>query len=105
MACLSSRIPYGTPVDIEVLKRIDAAETFLHDLGFRQLRVRHHDTIARIEVSPEDILRLTEPRVRAEVVQKLRDLGYLYVTLDLAGYRMGSLNEAVPLLARRAKSL
>ena len=57
------------------------------------------------EVSPEDIPRLTEPQVRVAVVQKLRDLGYLYVTLDLAGYRMGSLNEAVPLLARRAKSL
>ena len=104
MACLSSRIPYGTPVDIEVLKRIDAAETFLHDRGFRQLRVRHHDTIARIEVSPEDLLRLAEPQLRAAVVQKLRELGYLYVTLDLAGYRMGSLNEAVPVLARRANS-
>lgn len=104
MACLSSRIPYGTPVDIAVLKRIDAAETFLHDLGFRQLRVRHHDTIARIEVSPEELLRLAEPQVRAAVVQKLRELGYLYITLDLAGYRMGSLNEAVPVLARRSIS-
>lgn len=103
MACLSSRFPYGTPLDLEALRRIDAAEAFLHDLGFRQLRVRHHDRIARIEVEPEDLARLVVGETRETIVRKLRELGYLYVTLDLAGYRMGSMNEAAPALARRRK--
>lgn len=95
MACLSSRFPYGTPIDLESLRRIDTAETFLRGLGFRQLRVRHHDSIARIEVEPVDLPRLLEPQVRDQVVRKLRELGYLYITLDLVGYRSGSLNEAL----------
>ena len=102
MACLSSRFPYGTPIDVESLRRIDTAETFLRGLGFRQLRVRHHDRIARIEVEPEDLPRLIESQVRDQVVRKLRELGYLYITLDLTGYRSGSLNEAVPHLTRKA---
>lgn len=101
LACLSSRFPYGTPIDLEAIGRIDAAEMFLHDLGFGQVRVRHHDKIARIELDPAEIARLTDPEVRGAVHRRLKELGYLYVTLDLAGYRTGSLNEAVPHLPRR----
>ena len=96
-ACLASRIPYGTPVTIEALERISAAEEFLRSLGLRQLRVRHHQDIARIESDDAGLEILI--RHRNAVVEKLKALGYLYVALDLAGYRSGSLNEA---LARRA---
>lgn len=95
MACLASRIPYGTPVSIEALHRIGQAEAFLRSLGFRQVRVRHHDTIARIEVEPSDLPRLIEPGLRARIVEALKVIGYRYVTVDLAGYRAGSLNEAL----------
>lgn len=94
-ACLSSRIPYGTTVTVEALTRVARAESHLRALGFRQLRVRHHDTIARIEVGPEEFARLAEDGVRRGVVEHFRSLGYLYVTLDLAGYEMGSLNKAL----------
>ena len=97
MACLSSRIPYGTPVTVETLGRIGDAEAYLRSLGLRQLRVRHHEDVARIETD-EAGLELLISR-RAEVVEQLKALGYLYVTLDLAGYRSGSLNAA---LGRRA---
>ena len=93
MACLSSRIPYGTPVTIEALDRIGEAEAYLRSLGLRQLRVRHHEDVARIETD-EAGLELLIAR-RAEVVERLKALGYLYVTLDLAGYRSGSLNAAL----------
>ncbi|MCL6594191.1 MAG: ATP-dependent sacrificial sulfur transferase LarE [Alicyclobacillus sp.] len=93
LACLSSRIPYGQRITLEKLSRIDQAEFFLQQLGFRQVRVRHHEQLARIEVPPEDLPQLVE--VAAMVVQKLRGLGFTYVTLDLQGYRSGSLNEAV----------
>ena len=94
-ACLSSRIPYGTTVTVEALTRVARAESHLRALGFRQLRVRHHDTIARIEVGPEDFARLGDDETRRGVVERFRSLGYLYVTLDLAGYEMGSLNKAL----------
>ena len=94
-ACLSSRLPYGTTVTVEALTRVARAESHLRALGFRQLRVRHHDTIARIEVGPEDFARLADDDVRRGVVERFRELGYLYVTLDLAGYEMGSLNKAL----------
>ena len=94
-ACLSSRIPYGTTVTVEALTRVARAESHLRALGFRQLRVRHHDTIARIEVGPEDFARLGDDETRRGVVEHFRSLGYLYVTLDLAGYEMGSLNKAL----------
>ena len=93
MACLSSRIPYGTPVTVEALGRIGDAEAYLRSLGLRQLRVRHHEDVARIETD-EAGLELLIAR-RAEVVERLKALGYLYVTLDLAGYRSGSLNAAL----------
>ena len=94
-ACLSSRIPYGTPVTVEALKSIADAEEFLHGLGFRQLRVRHHGTVARIEVEPEDFPALIEHTTRERIAEKLRSFGYSYVTLDLQGFRSGSLNEVL----------
>jgi len=95
MACLSSRLPYGTPVTVEALGRVEAAEAFLRSLGVRQVRMRHHDDVARIEVEPQDMAVLIEQRER--VVARLKELGYRYVTLDLAGFRSGSLNDVLVL--------
>ena len=91
-ACLSSRIPYGTRIEPEILIRLDEAERFLKNLGFRQVRVRHHDTIARIEVDPSEIARLASSEIRETVVSKFKNLGYTYTTLDMQGYRTGSMN-------------
>ena len=102
MACLSSRFPYGTPIELEGLAKVEKAEAVLRGLGFRQLRVRHHGTIARIEVDPAEIARLVEPNVRDTIVREFKRAGYLYVTLDLGGYRMGSMNEALPNLTAKA---
>jgi uncharacterized protein len=93
--CLSSRVQYGERITPEKLARIDAAETFLRELGFRVCRVRHHDNLARIEVPPDEIARLAAPSIRAQVESKLRALGYQYVTLDLRGFRSGSMNEVL----------
>ncbi|HAL47296.1 MAG: ATP-dependent sacrificial sulfur transferase LarE [SAR202 cluster bacterium] len=101
-ACLSSRIPYGTPVSVEALERIAKAEEFLHGLGIAQLRVRHHDTVARIEVEPEDFATLTEPDNRDRIGAYFRSIGYSYVTLDLEGFRSGSLNEVLAKLRKKA---
>lgn len=90
--CLASRIPYGTEVTADIISRIAAGEAFLKEQGFRQVRLRHHGTIARIEVAEAELPRLLDPSLRAAVVQKITSLGYDYVTLDLKGYRMGSLN-------------
>jgi len=100
LACYSSRIPYGTPVTVEALRQIGRAERALRALGLRQVRVRHHDRVARIEIAPSEFARLLDDTFRAQVVASVREAGYLYVTLDLAGYRTGSLNEA--LLRKRA---
>lgn len=89
-ACLASRIPYGTPVTVQVLSQVEQAENALSSLGLRQLRVRHHKDIARIEVTEADFTTLLAHRL--EVVEALKKAGYKYVTLDLAGYKMGSLN-------------
>jgi uncharacterized protein len=94
-ACYSSRIPYGAPVTREALLRVGRAERALLALGFRQARVRHHDDVARIEIDPAEFPRLLDDTFRAEVVTAIRAAGYLYVTLDLMGYRTGSLNEAL----------
>jgi uncharacterized protein len=94
-ACLSSRIPYGMPVTVEALSRVEAAEGVLRRLGFRQVRVRHHDTMARVEIGQEEFSRMLEPKLREEIVDQLKRVGYHYVTLDLAGYRTGSMNEAL----------
>ena len=101
-ACLSSRIPYGTMVTVEALTQIAEAEEYLHSLGIRQLRVRHHDTVARIEVEPEDFLTLSSEEVRTEVVSKFREIGYSYVTLDLQGFRSGSLNEILARIGKKS---
>jgi uncharacterized protein len=95
-ACLSSRFPYGTPILRENLNRVDAAETFLRDHGFRRFRVRFHDTsTARVEVDPTEIPRLVQEPFREELVARLKQLGFTYVTLDLQGYRTGSMNEVL----------
>ena len=99
-ACLSSRIPSGTTVSVEALTRIAKAEEFLHGLGIKQLRVRHHDTVARIEVEPEDFITLTEEDVRVRVTEYFRSIGYSYVTMDLDGFRSGSLNEVLAALRK-----
>jgi uncharacterized protein len=92
LACLASRIPYGTRIEPAMLRRLDEAEGFLKDLGFRQVRVRHHGDIARIEVEPQEIGRLAESEIRRLVSDKFKALHYLYTTLDLNGYRTGSMN-------------
>jgi len=93
MACLASRIPYGQGVSSEKLSRIEHAEYVLKDLGFVQCRVRDHDTIARIEVPADDVIRAAE--LRQTLVDQLKALGYAYVTLDLQGFRSGSMNETI----------
>lgn len=92
-ACLASRVPYGTALTPEVLRQVEHAEDALRALDFDQLRVRHHGDIARIEVPPDDIPRLTDEATRCKIVAELRLAGYRYVTVDLMGYRVGSLNE------------
>ena len=94
-ACLSSRIPYGTPVSVEALTRIGKAEEFLRGLGIGQLRVRHHGTVARIEVTPADFPALLDEEIRKSIGQHFRSIGYAYVTLDLEGFRSGSMNEVL----------
>jgi len=95
MPCLSSRVPYGEPITPAKLERIDNAERFLRELGFRECRVRHHHDLARIEVPPADVERFADPQLRARVDERLRALGFQYVTIDLRGFRSGSLNEAL----------
>ncbi len=92
-ACLASRFPYGIPITRDALTQIDQAEQFIRRLGVKQLRVRHHNTIARIEVDPSDFPLMIEKR--SEIVARLRELGYTYVALDLNGYRMGSMNKVL----------
>jgi len=89
MACLASRIPHGTPVTIERLGQVERAEAALRSLGFRSVRVRHHETIARIELPPDERVRLLDVAVGASVVQAVKAAGYQYVVLDLEGYRPG----------------
>lgn len=96
-ACLSSRIPYFSEVTDEKLRMIEQAESALRTLGFKVCRVRHHDTIARIELGRSEIGRALEPEIADAIDRELRALGYQHVTVDLRGYRMGSLNEALRL--------
>lgn len=93
--CLSSRIAYGTPVTPEALARIEACEKILREKGFREVRVRHHDRLARIEVGRGEIERLLDAPLRDEIVRRFKAAGYVYVTVDLAGFRSGSGNEAL----------
>lgn len=96
-ACLSSRIPYGHEVTDERLRQIERAEGVLRELGFRIFRVRHHDDTARLEIAKAEMPRALDPDVNARLVSALKALGYQYVSLDLQGYRLGSLNEALRL--------
>ena len=89
MACLASRIPHGIPVTIERLGQVERAEAALRSLGFRSVRVRHHETIARIELPPDERARLLDPTIASQVVQGIKAAGYQFVVLDLEGYRLG----------------
>ena len=91
--CLASRIAYGLEVTEQRLKQVDEAENFLRTLGLVEFRVRHHDIIARIEVNPQDIVKVTAEPVRSQIVDKMKLLGFKFVTVDLQGYRCGSLSE------------
>ena len=97
LACLSSRFPYGTEIDLDSLKQIAQAEAYLRSQGFKQVRVRHHGQIARIEVESEEIERLLDPDFRRTLAVRLKSYGYSYVTVDLEGYRTGSMNETLDL--------
>ena len=94
-ACLSSRFPYGQLITLEKLSTVEQAEQFLRDRGIRVFRVRHHEKIARVEVLPADMPRLLEEPLRHEMVHRFKALGFSYVTLDLAGFRSGSMNEGL----------
>lgn len=99
-ACLASRVPYGTAVTVNVLGRIERAEAALHDLGFRALRVRHYEDVARLEVPVDELERALHERI--EVIEAVKGAGYRYVTLDLEGLRSGNLNQALSLDSRPA---
>jgi uncharacterized protein len=92
MACLASRIPHGTPVTVEALDQVGAAEAVLRSLGLRQLRVRHHGEVARIETDEAGMTLFGDASVREGAVRRLQALGFRYVTLDLGGYRQGNMN-------------
>jgi pyridinium-3,5-biscarboxylic acid mononucleotide sulfurtransferase len=96
LACLSSRFPYGTKITPGRLRQVDEFEDGLRALGFRQLRVRFHDAIARLEIDGDDLARVVAPGVREQIVALGKQLGFAYVALDLAGFRSGSLNEVLP---------
>jgi uncharacterized protein len=96
-ACLSSRIPYNSPVTDEKLRMIEQAETVLFELGFRVCRVRHHGDVARVELAPDQLTRAVSPEVGPHIARELKAIGFRYVTLDLQGYRTGSLNEGIRL--------
>jgi uncharacterized protein len=103
-ACLSSRFPYGYEITREALGKIDKAETFLRERGFKNLRVRNHDEkTARIEVGIEEMHLLMDAAVRSELVSFLKEIGFTYVTLDLQGYRTGSMNEPLSLRSKKGK--
>ena len=92
-ACLASRIPYHSPITAEKLKQVDAGEEFLRDVGFSgQVRVRHHDNLARLEIDSRHLPEIIQPALRSKVIEHFRTLGFTYVALDLEGYSMGSLN-------------
>jgi uncharacterized protein len=93
MACLSSRFPYGTEITGQRLEQIRRGEERLRELGFRQLRLRYHGDLARVEVEGDEIDRMLDKKIRSEVVRFLKEVGFTYVTLDLQGYRTGAMNE------------
>jgi uncharacterized protein len=91
-ACLASRIPYGSQVTKDKLKQIEEAEEFLRSLGFRQLRVRHHDVVARIELPPEDMQKVLSNGIGDRIVERFREIGFFFTTIDLGGFKSGSMN-------------
>lgn len=93
--CLSSRVQYGEAITPEKLRMIESCEAFLHQMGIRECRVRHHNSLARIEVPRAHIAELADPDTRARIEQHFRSVGYRYVTLDLTGFRSGSMNEVI----------
>jgi uncharacterized protein len=95
-ACLSSRIPYGTPVTVETVKKVELGEEAVKALGFRQFRVRFHGDLVRLEIAPEEIERALTREMAREFTAIFKSLGFHYVTLDLEGYRQGAMNEALP---------
>lgn len=103
-ACLSSRFPYGSTITPQKLQQVEKAEEFLREHGFRAFRVRHHETIARIEVPPEDFHRFLDQEFRAKLIKRFREIGFLFVTLDLMGLRSGSMNELLQLSVKDNKS-
>jgi pyridinium-3,5-biscarboxylic acid mononucleotide sulfurtransferase len=94
-ACLASRIPYRTPISRGLIKKIGFLENMLLDIGFAQVRVRHHDTMARIEVGEEEMQKFTNEEIRMQVINEFKKQGYLYVTIDLEGYKTGSMNKVI----------
>ncbi len=94
-ACLSSRFPYGETITPEKLKMVDEAEQLLLDLGFHQVRVRHHGTVARIEIAEDQFPKIMEREIREQIDSRLKEIGFTYVSLDLSGYRTGSMNETL----------
>jgi pyridinium-3,5-biscarboxylic acid mononucleotide sulfurtransferase len=102
MACLSSRFPYGTPITPEKLRQVDQAEAFVRGLGFREFRVRHHGDLARLEVAKGEMGRLWEDGRAEAIAARLSELGFIHVTVDLQGFRSGSLNAALLKLRGRA---
>ena len=98
--CLSSRIAYGTPVNIERLLEVDRGEAILRELGFHEFRVRHHDNLVRIEIAPAEMSRALDAEMVQELARRFRELGFKYVTLDLHGFRSGAMNEVLDQPAR-----
>jgi len=99
-ACLSSRIPYGTPVTIENVKTVERGEEEIKALGFRQFRVRYHGELVRLEIAPDELPKALTPEMARAFTSLFKGLGFKYVTLDLEGYRQGSLNEVLNLRKR-----
>ena len=97
-ACLASRVPYGTEVTKEVLAQIEQAEEIMRDAGFLQFRVRHHDSVARIEISPDEFARIIDER--ESITTQMKQLGYKFISLDLDGFRSGSMNELLVQIAK-----
>jgi len=94
-ACLASRFPYGEAITREKLNAVDKAEQILLDMGFRQARTRYHGNLARIEVEPDEIEKMLQPDMREAIYSKIKQVGFTYVSLDLKGYRTGSMNETI----------
>jgi uncharacterized protein len=100
-ACLSSRIPYLIPITVEKLQMVEKGEEALRALGFRHFRVRHHDKLVRLEFAAEEMARALRPEMLPKLVENFKALGYAFVTVDLEGYRTGSLNEVLPTTPRK----